>query len=98
MIKDVTSIFGYQQITGLSSATNLTVPTRDLNGISTTPTVAIITVEGQGVRWRDDKIAPTATVGMPVPNGGVLFYDGDLSNVQFIQQAPGAILNVSYYK
>jgi hypothetical protein len=35
---------------------------------------------------------------MPVPNGGVLFYDGDLSNVQFIQQAAGAILNVSYYK
>jgi len=98
MIKDVTSIFGYQQITGLSSATNLTVPTRDLSGISTTPTVAIITAEGQGVRWRDDNVSPTAAIGMPLPNGGVLFYDGDLANIQFIQQAPGAILNVSYYK
>ena len=98
MIKDVTSIFGYQQITGLSSVKSLTVPVKDTNGISTTPTVAIISVEGQPVRYRDDGVAPTATVGMPIPNGGVLTYDGDLANIKFIEQSSGAILNVSYYK
>lgn len=98
MIKDVTSIFGYQQITNLSSATKLTVPNRDINGTATSPTVAIITIEGQAVRWRDDNVAPTSSVGMPIPNGGVLTYDGDLASIQFIEQFPGAILNVSYYK
>jgi hypothetical protein len=98
MIKDVTSVLGYQQITVLTASTPLGVPVRDINGLSSTPTVAIIVPEGQGVRWRDDGTAPTATVGMPLAAGAVLEYDGDLTRIRFIQQAATATLNVSYYK
>jgi len=34
---------------------------------------------------------------MPLAAGVTLQYDGDLSRVRFIQQAAGAILNISYY-
>ena len=88
-LKSTTVCLGYQQITSLSSATNLTVPAG--------ATMAVIVPEGQNVRWRDDGTAPTATVGMPVYVGAVLNYDGDLKKVQFIQQASGGILNISYY-
>jgi hypothetical protein len=98
MIKDVTSMFGYQQIVGLATSTGLTVPQRDTNGLVSSPTVAMIIPETQAVRWRDDGVAPTATVGMPLAAGAVLMYDGDLSRIRFFQQAATATLNVSYYK
>ena len=88
-LKSTTTCLGYQQITSLSSSTALTVPA----GAS----MAVIVPEGQALRWRDDGVAPTATVGMPVYVGAVLNYDGDLKLIRFIQQASGGILNVSYY-
>ena len=88
-LKSTTVCLGYQQITSLSAATNLTVPSG--------ATLAVIIPEAQNVRWRDDGTAPTSTVGMPVAVGVVLSYDGDLKKIQFIQQASGGILNISYY-
>jgi hypothetical protein len=96
-LKAITSTMGYQQITSLSSATKLTVPQRDLNGLAGTPRIAIITPETQTVRWRDDGVAPTASVGMPLAAGVTLQYDGDLNKIKFIQQTAGAKLNISYY-
>lgn len=96
-LKAVTNCFGYQQITSLSSATNLTVPTTDPSGLNAKPTIAIITPEGQAVRWRDDATAPTASVGMPLAVGVTLQYDGDLTKIRFIEQTSGAKLNISYY-
>ena len=96
-LKAITSCIGYQQITSLSASSALTVPTVDANGLACKPTLAIITPETAGVRWRDDGVAPTATVGMPLAAGVTLQYDGDLSKVRFIQQTAGAILNISYY-
>jgi hypothetical protein len=96
-LKAITSVMGYQQITDLSSAVSLTVPQKDLSGLAGTPRIAIITPEGQGVRWRDDGVAPTASVGMPLAAGVTLQYDGDLSQIQFIQQASTAALNITYY-
>lgn len=88
-LKSTTTCLGYQQITSLTSSTALTVPA----GAS----MAVIVPEGQALRWRDDGVAPTATVGMPVYVGAVLNYDGDLKLIRFIQQSSGGILNVSYY-
>lgn len=96
-LKAITSIMGYQQITSLSASTKLTVPQRDLNGLVGTPRIAIITPESQAVRWRDDNTAPTASVGMPLAVGVTLQYDGDLSQIKFIQQTASAILNITYY-
>lgn len=96
-LKAVTSCIGYQQITDLSSAVGLTVPTTDKNGSKQQPTFALIVAETQAVRWRDDGTSPTASVGMPLAVGVPLQYDGDLTNIKFIQQTASAKLNISYY-
>lgn len=96
-LKAVTTRLGYQQITSLSSATGLTVPQTDLNGLACKPSIALIVAETQGVRWRDDGPAPTASVGMPLAAGVTLQYDGDLSVIKFIEQTASAKLNVTYY-
>lgn len=96
-LKTITSCIGYQQITSLSAATNLTVPARDPNGLSQEPTFALIVAETQAVRWRDDGTNPTTTVGMPLAVGVPLQYDGDLSKIKFIEQTAGGVLNISYY-
>lgn len=96
-LKAITTRLGYQQITSLSSATGLTVPQTDLNGLACKPTLAIITAETQAVRWRDDETAPTASVGMPLAAGATLQYDGDLTKIKFIEQTASAKLNISYY-
>ena len=96
-LKAITVCIGYQQITSLSSAQNLTVPLLDKTGLNQKPTFALITPETQAVRWRDDGTAPTATVGMPLAAGVTLQYDGDLKKIQFIEQTASAKLNISYY-
>lgn len=96
-LKAITTRLGYQQITSLSSAASLTVPQTDLNGLACKPSLALITAESQAVRWRDDGIAPTASVGMPLASGGTLQYDGDLTKIQFIEQTASAKINISYY-
>jgi hypothetical protein len=96
-LKAITTRLGYQQITSLSAATGLTVPTRDLNGLNQKPVIALITPETQAVRWRDDDVNPTASVGMPLAAGVTLQYDGDLTKIKFIEQTAGAKINVSYY-
>jgi hypothetical protein len=42
-------------------------------------------------------VAPTAFVGMPLASGVTLQYDGDLSQIQFIETTAGAKLNITYY-
>jgi len=96
-IKAVTACMGYQQITSLSSAASLTVPTQDKQGNLKQPTFALIIAETQNVRWRDDGVAPTASVGMLLAAGVPLQYDGDLTNIKFIEQTASAKLNISYY-
>jgi hypothetical protein len=80
---------GYQKITSLSASTALTVPAGAKR--------ALIRPETQGVRWRDDGTAPTASVGMPLDAGETLPYSGDLKAIRFIEQTASAALNVAYY-
>ena len=96
-VKGITTCMGYQQLATVSSATGLTVPTRTPNGSSTKANFALIVAETQNVRWRDDGVAPTAAVGMPLAAGNTLQYDGDLTKIQFIQNGGTAELNVTYY-
>lgn len=96
-LKAVTTRLGYEQITGLSSAKGLTVPSVDLNGLACKPTLALIVAESTAVRWRDDNVDPTASVGMPLATGVTLQYDGDLSKIRFIEQSASSKLNVTYY-
>lgn len=81
---------GYQQISGLSSATGFTIPA----GAS----VAIVTPQTQAVRWRDDGTDPSATVGYPLAVGSELTYDSaKLAKIKFFEQTASAVLNVCYY-
>ncbi len=59
---------GHQQLTVSTAAggVGLTVPT------GTRPTHAMIFIGGNPVNWRGDSVAPTATVGIPIPAGGYL--------------------------
>lgn len=84
---------GYQQITIAAAAKSLTVPTAGTQR----PSYCLITPEVQAVRWRDDGIAPTAAIGMPLAVGAVLRYDADLNKVQFMEQVAGAIINIAYF-
>lgn len=80
---------GYQQITSLSSAASLTVPSG--------ATCAILQPETQSIRWRDDGTNPTASVGIVLAAGESLFYTGSLSALRAIETAASAKLNISYY-
>jgi hypothetical protein len=96
-LKAVTTCFGYQQITDLTASTALTVPIKSPEGLNARPVLALIVAEGAPVRWRDDGVAPSATVGMPIAVGVPFQYDGDLTKIRFIQQSASGILNISYY-
>ena len=91
----ITYCLGYQQITNVSAAVGLTIPSH-VSGQK--PRVAIIIPQTQAVRWRDDGTDPSATVGMPLAVGATLEYDGDLNKIKFFEQAASAALNVSYYR
>lgn len=81
---------GYQQITDLSSAVGLTVPSG--------ATLALIQPETKSVRWRDDGSNPTAAVGLVIEAGATLVYNGSLSALKVIETAASGKLNVSYYR
>jgi len=81
---------GYQQIVGLAVSTALTVPA--------TAIYALIQTETKSVRFRDDGVAPTAAVGMPLLVGVQFFYEGSLAAIRFIETSASATLNISYYK
>jgi len=66
-------------------------------GLTVKANFALITPETQGVRWRDDGTAPTASIGMPIAAGAYFSYDGDLNRIKFIEQTASAELNISYY-
>lgn len=82
---------GFEQITDLSSAEALTVPTG--------ATMAVITPENGSVRYRGDGTAPTATVGMPLYGTAQLVLSGaQMEAFEFINMTDNtATLSVTYY-
>jgi hypothetical protein len=80
---------GFQQIVGLVAATALAVPPG--------ATFALVTPSGAAVMWRDDGGVPTAAAGMPIAAGQMVAL-ANLAALKFIQVAPTATLNVSYYR
>ena len=93
-VKALDGVLGYQQLTSLSSASSLTVPSGALR--------AYIACETQDVRFRDDGTNPTASVGQILPKAAAgangMWYVGDLTKLKFIEVAASAKLNVTYYR
>lgn len=76
------------------------VPTtgKRLSQCSTKPIRALMQAQVAGVRWTDDEdVDPTSAVGMIIPLGATLEYDGDLSKFRFIEDDAGAVLAISFY-
>lgn len=88
---------GYQQLTNaaLQTAVNLTMPTIPAGMAG--PGLVVVQCQSGAVRWRDDNVAPTATVGMTIPLGGELDYVGQISALQFISSSGTPICDVSLY-
>lgn len=80
---------GFEQITGLTAAKALTVPTG--------ARIAVLHAEAQAIRWRDDGSNPTAGIGMRLTVGQHFVFDGNLATIKFIEETATAKLNVSYY-
>jgi hypothetical protein len=81
----------YEDITVSSTAINLTT-------IPTTAIRAVITVEGDNVRFKTDGNAPSSTVGHLLTSGDVLILESaaDLAAAQFIRETTDATLRVTY--
>jgi hypothetical protein len=93
-------VCGFQQLTGMAVSTALTIPT-SFAGQTCKPNAVLMQADTQAVRWRPDAVAPTAAIGMILPNALTigappLYYDGDLASLRFIQAVAGAVLNVTY--
>lgn len=60
---------------------------------------AIVTVEGNDVRYRldGDTSAPTATDGMPIAAGQTVAFVGALARVRFIRKSADATLQITYF-
>jgi len=72
-------------------------------GIPAGATWAMICNEGSAARWRDDGVAVTANVGMPLAAGlasaPVCFnYFATFSTLQWIAQSGSSLLDISFYK
>lgn len=86
---------GYCQLTSIDTAAALSACS---GGIPAGASGAMIEAEAQAVRFRDDAVNPTTTVGMPVAVGAPFWYGGTLSGVRVISAVSGAKLNVLFYR
>ena len=81
---------GFQTIAGAAAATGLTVPDGAVR--------ALIDVEDNSCRWRDDGTDPTTTVGMLLAAADPLLdYRGDIATIKLIELASAAEINITYF-
>jgi len=96
---------GYAQLTAATSAAAVgltaSYPTVAQSGRPGIPNFAYISVDGASARWRDDGVAPTTSVGMPMlTTSPPMAYDGELGEFQIIGAVASgaATVNVSFYR
>lgn len=69
-----------------------------VGGIPSGAKSATFAVEAQPIRYRDDGVAPSSAIGVPVAVGQMLVYQGSLSKIQFISQTAGAKVSILFYR
>jgi hypothetical protein len=79
-----------QTLTLTSVAQGLTVPQGTV--------WASLCLEVGNARWRDDGVAPTATVGQPLLAGQCMQYAGPFNAFQMIAQTGSPVATISYYR
>ncbi len=91
VVTSVYAVAGYEQLTISTAVISLTVPRL--------AKMAVITVEDQPIRYRDDGTAVTTTVGTLIKaDGGVVVCGKAMGTIGFIRDgATDATINVNYY-
>jgi hypothetical protein len=60
---------------------------------------ALVSVETQAVRYREDGTNPTAAIGHLIAAGGSITFDAaTLRRVKLIQATATAVINITFYK
>jgi hypothetical protein len=70
-------------------------------GVPPSAVYAVICASTQAVNYRDDRTAPTATVGsggQPIPAGACIGYNGTFVALRFIEQSSTAVVGISFYQ
>ena len=81
---------GYEQLTGIVAATSLA-------SIPADSVYALIQAEGGNIRFRDDGVDPTASVGMLLVDGAV-YETTHYKNFKAIEVSGTPVVNVNYYR
>jgi hypothetical protein len=95
---------GYCQITSLGSAVFLVTASCATGSVPAGATIAEICVSTQTIRYRDDGVAPTTSVGMPVaPNSSTLpncfsYAIIPMTAMQLIAVTGSPTIDISFYK
>ena len=92
--------FAFEELDVSSTAKVFTQATAFVDGTSDQAVLAVCTVEDDAVRWRDDGLAPTATVGQLEPAGTRFEVKGAaaIKKFQVIRVTGDADVSVSYYR
>lgn len=89
---------GYCQIAAAALASSTPLSACD-GGVPAGATMALLQAETANVRWRDDGVAPTTSVGMVLVSGQPpVLYQGTLSKLRFIAATGSPALNVAFYR
>lgn len=91
---------GFQQLTLGATAQSLTIPPACQTPGG--PYLLVMRVEGSGLsgRYRDDGVAPTASVGMLINQTDTYPYEysGNGATLQFISTSGAPVLDVLFYR
>jgi len=88
----------YLYVSAGASQMGLAVGANTTLSVPSGATLAEICVEGASVRYRDDRTAATASLGIPVGPGACFSYSGPLASMSFTAQSGSPTIDVSYYK
>lgn len=95
--EDLRHPLAFEQVSIATTATSLPLSTTT----AAKATYALIRNEGASdLRWRDDAVSPTSSVGMLLKAGETLEYEADaLQDIKFICAGAGvsATIDVAYY-
>jgi hypothetical protein len=85
----------------LSAPTTASAASITSGGVPLTATVAYFSVEAasSGIRWRDDGVAPTASVGQLMLTGAApVLYTGSIPALQFIANTGSPLVDITFFK
>jgi hypothetical protein len=98
------SNIGYCQMAALASVKTMVSSNCTTGAVpalvgSAANAIAEICVSGAAIRYSSNPaIIPTATIGIPVSTNTCFQYSGPITNLQFIQQAASATLDIEFFQ